>query len=270
MTQPEWIDIGVNLTDKSFAHDRDQVIETAFAAGVSQMILTGTTLAETEQAIQLCLAYPGQLFCTAGVHPHYSQEHSAAELHQIKGLLTENCVVAVGETGLDFNRNFSPAEDQVRAFESQLEMACELSLPLFLHERDAHKKQLEMLRSHRDDFPRAVAHCFTGSREELYNYLDLDLYIGITGWVCDERRGKELQAIVKEIPANRLMLETDAPYLLPRTIRPKPKSRRNLPEYLIHVAELVAELCNKPLEQLSEETVGNSQRFFCFESGLIG
>ena len=161
-----------------------------------------------------------------------------------------------------FNRNFSTPEQQVQAFEKQLEIACEHKAPLFLHERDAHKKQLELLHSFRDHIPNAVAHCFTGSKAELYNYLDLDMHIGITGWICDERRGLELQKIVKDIPANRLMLETDAPYLLPRDLKPKPKSRRNLPANLPHIANKVAQLRGVTTAQLQEEAYATSQSFF--------
>lgn len=258
----DYIDIGVNLTDSAFEKDRDQIIEAAADHGVSAMIITGTTLSESEQAIGLCEQHPEALFCTVGIHPHYSSEYNPETTSHLNDLLSHKQVVAIGETGLDFNRNFSTPEQQIKAFELQLELACETQLPLFLHERDAHQKQLEMLSHYRDNFSQAVAHCFTGSKQELFNYLDLDLYIGITAWICDERRGQELQKLVKEIPANRLMLETDAPYLIPRDIRPKPKSRRNLPQYLPHIAAKVAELTGKPLDQLSHETYANSRAFF--------
>ncbi|WP_286237725.1 TatD family hydrolase [Neptuniibacter halophilus] len=262
MSAPCWIDIGVNLTDNSFNSDRSEVIERSFAAGVGQMILTGTTLQESLQAIELCQQYPGRLFCTAGVHPHYAKDHSASDLAELQPLYREDCVIAVGETGLDFNRNFSPANMQIAAFEKQVEMAAECGLPLFLHERDAHQKQVEILKTYRDDFRHAVAHCFTGSKRELYNYLDLDLHIGITGWICDERRGSELQRLVSEIPADRLMLETDAPYLIPRDLKPKPRSRRNLPEFLPHIAAKVASLRGVSLKQLQTEVATTSRQFF--------
>ncbi len=260
--QPHWIDIGVNLTDSSFDSDREDVIAHAFAQGIQQLIVTGTTLKESEQAIALCQHYPGKLYCTAGVHPHYAKDHSAETLNSLSALYKEPFVVAVGETGLDFNRNASPPEQQIACFEKQLEMAADTGLPLFLHERDAHTKQLEILKSYRDDLTTAVAHCFTGNRKELYNYLDIDLHIGITGWICDERRGKELQEIVGDIPDDRLMLETDAPYLIPRDLQPKPKSRRNSPVYLPHIAEKVAELRGTCLTQLQKQVFLNTQQFF--------
>lgn len=256
------IDIGVNLTDTAFSKDRDEVIKAARECGVSSMIVTGTTLEESEQAVELCQQQPDILRCTAGVHPHYSSTFDTTTRLQLWALAQEDTVVAIGETGLDFNRNFSTPEQQTHAFEQQLELACETGLPLFLHERDAHQKQLEMLSSCRDHFSRAVAHCFTGSRKELYNYLDLDLYIGITGWICDERRGTELQKLIKEIPADRLLLETDAPYLIPRDMRPKPKSRRNLPQYLPHILNKAARLTDKEDQQLAQEVFRNSCNFF--------
>lgn len=262
MTNPYWIDIGVNLTDRSFEKDREQVIEAAINSNVQKLIITGTTIDESLQAIELCNDYPERLYCTVGVHPHYAKDHSQEQFRQLTELYQNKAVVAVGETGLDFNRNFSTPEQQISAFEAQLEIAHEVQLPLFLHERDAHKKQLEMLRSHRDDITSAVAHCFTGSKQELYNYLDLDLHIGITGWICDERRGLELQQLVKDIPIERLMLETDAPYLIPRDLKPKPKSRRNHPEHLPHIAKKVAELRKIPMEELQEEVLTTTSSFF--------
>ncbi|RTE67659.1 hydrolase TatD [Amphritea opalescens] len=258
-------DIGVNLTDSAFDADRETVIDEAMKAGVGRMLVTGTTADESEQAAALCQQYPGQLFCTAGVHPHYSKDFSADVRSTLVALLKQPQVLAVGETGLDFNRNFSTPEQQIWAFEQQLELASDTALPLFLHERDAHKQQIEMLRQYRDTISGGVAHCFTGSRAELYNYLDLDLYIGITGWICDERRGRELLDLVKEIPADRLLLETDAPYLLPRNLKPKPKSRRNLPAYLPHILQEVASARSCDAPTLAEQTELNGQRLFGFD-----
>lgn len=255
-------DIGVNLTDSAFDKDRNEIIDRAREAGVRRMIVTGTTEAESEQALELCQQHPDTLLCTAGIHPHYSKEFSAQSRQQLKALMQRPEVIAVGETGLDFNRNFSTPEQQILAFEQQLELASETGLPLFLHERDAHRQQREMLFHHRDHLHGGVAHCFTGSREELYNYLDLDLYIGITGWICDERRGTELLQLVKDIPAQRLLIETDAPYLLPRDMRPKPKSRRNLPEFLPHILAAVCQSRQADQEELSEQLEQNCRNLF--------
>ena len=237
------IDIGVNLTHESFAGREQAVLERAYAAGVSQLVLTGTSLEVSQRSIALCreLAPCGtRLFATAGVHPHHASDWNNDSACQLAALLAEPAVRAVGECGLDFNRDFSPRDAQQRALEEQLHLAIERQLPVFLHERDASQRMVEILRELRDQLPAAVIHCFTGDRQALFRYLDLDLHIGITGWICDERRGTHLQELVREIPAQRLMLESDAPYLLPRTLRPKPKAGRNEPAYLPEVLREVA------------------------------
>jgi TatD DNase family protein len=255
-------DIGVNLTDRSFAEDLDAVLARATEAAVSTLIVTGTSVAGSDAARVLCESRPGQLYFTAGVHPHHASDYNPTAHEQLRQLARHPACVAIGETGLDFNRNFSSQDKQMAAFEQQLELAIETGLPLFLHERDAHPQQLAMLKCHRDSISRAVAHCFTGSEEELRDYLELDLYIGLTGWICDERRGSHLLPLIRDIPANRLLLETDAPYLLPRDIRPKPKSGRNEPRYLPHIAERVALATGEPIEALRAQLHANSQTFF--------
>ena len=262
----ELVDIGVNLTDRAFASDLDEVLARSQAAGVNRLIVTGTNLAESRQALDLCQQLNQQsgseLWCTAGVHPHNAKEWSDDHYTKLKALLQEPNVVAVGETGLDFNRNFSPPEQQLFAFEEQLKLAAETAMPLFLHERDAHKEQLRLLKQYRDQLSGGVIHCFTGSREELENYLALDLYVGITGWICDERRGTHLQELIHLIPSDRLLLETDCPYLLPRTLRPKPKSRRNEPQYLAHITEQIALMLKTDAESLAHQTSNNAATLF--------
>ncbi|WP_421863892.1 TatD family hydrolase [Motiliproteus sp.] len=255
-------DIAVNLTDKSFQADLDQVLDRANDAGVREIIVTGSTLEESRQAVELCQRRPEMLFSTAGVHPHYSRDFDAGTLDQLRRLSTEDCVRAIGETGLDFNRDFSPRPDQIHAFEQQLELACELQMPVLMHERDAHDRFVEIISHYRDRLDKAVLHCFTGDKAQLYRLLDLDLHIGITGWLCDERRGAHLQPLLKEIPADRLMLETDAPYLLPRDLRPKPKSRRNEPCHLAHIVGVAAQHMGIGAEQLARQTRRTSLDFF--------
>ena len=171
-------------------------------------------------------------------------------------------VVAIGECGLDYYRNYSPHADQERAFAAQLELAAELGLPVFLHQRDAHERFVAILREHRARLVRAVAHCFTGTDAELDDYLEMDLHIGITGWICDERRGAHLRELVRRIPAQRLMLETDAPYLLPRDLVPKPAARRNEPMYLAHVLKVVAACRDEDAGALATTTTATSRAFF--------
>ncbi len=260
-----WIDIGVNLTNSRFDKDRPQVISQAQAHGVIAQIVTGTNLQESINAHDLCQQFPNQLFSTAGCHPHDAKNFLPEHLQQLKQLLSNDCVVAVGECGLDFNRDFSPRDVQLEVFEQQLILASETQKPVFLHERDAFEPQIELLKKYRDQLTGAVVHCFTGNKQQLLAYLDLNLHIGITGWVCDERRGQTLQSIVHLIPNDKLMLETDAPYLTPRNIRPRPKSSRNLPQYLPHVAAEVARLRNVSIGQLSEQCMETTQRFFSLD-----
>lgn len=258
------IDIGVNLTHPSFAPEREAVLARAVEAGVVQMVLTGTSLDDSELALELCrqLDEEQRLYCTAGVHPHEASDWDSGSAKVLRGLLAEDRVKAVGECGLDFNRDFSPRPLQEKAFEEQLGLAVELQLPVFIHERDAGERLLAILKDFRDKLPAAVVHCFTGERRTLYSYLDLDLHIGITGWICDERRGTHLQELVREIPEGRLMLESDAPYLLPRTLRPKPRNGRNQPAYLCEVLACVAQHRGESAERVAAHTTECARRFF--------
>ena len=257
-----WIDIGANLAHDNFKLDRDAVIERARAAGVVQMIVTGADLASSHAAVQLARRYPRILFATAGVHPHHAAQLRREDLAELRALLQQPEVVAVGECGLDYYRNLSPRDAQLRAFEWQLELAAECGKPLFLHQRDAHEDFLGALRRHDASSPRGVAHCFTGVAAELADYLQLGLSIGITGWFCDERRGTHLAALVARIPAQRLLLETDAPYLLPRDLRPRPRSRRNEPMYLPHIGAAVAGARAERSEDCAAHTSAHARELF--------
>jgi TatD DNase family protein len=261
------IDIGSNLTHDSFAADRDAVIARALEAGVRRQIVTGADSTSSIQAAALAAAHPLILSSTAGVHPHHAQSFDAPLREQLCNLLQLPHVVAVGECGLDYFRNFSPPEAQRAAFVAQLEIAAEVRKPVFLHQRDAHGDFAAILRDYRASLTGGVAHCFTGSRSELEDYLALDLYIGVTGWVNDERRGQHLREAVPHIPADRLMLETDAPYLLPRDLLPAPKSRRNEPAHLPHIARTVAHLRGESFDALAASTTRNAERFFRVNAG---
>ena len=256
------IDIGANLGHESFAGDLPRVLEDARQAGVAGILVTGTSVAASERALALARAHPGFLYSTAGVHPHDAKDFTETDLERLRALADCGEVRAMGEMGLDFNRDFSPRDAQEAVFERQLALAAELGMPVFLHQRDAHERFMAILRGHRDALPRAVVHCFTGTAAELEDYLALDLYIGITGWICDERRGHHLHPLLPRIPADRLMLETDAPYLLPRSIRPKPSSRRNEPCYLPHVLATVAACLERPAQDVARQTTENARRFF--------
>jgi TatD DNase family protein len=258
----ELIDIGANLAHDSFDDDRDAMMQRAAAAGVTTMIVTGSSDASNRRAAELAKANPGVLYSTAGVHPHHASDYTDASDALIRELIQQPEVVAVGECGLDYFRNFSPREAQLDAFRRQLEIARDTGLPVFLHQRDAHDDFIELLEPALPDLSRAVAHCFTGEHESLREYLALGLYIGITGWICDERRGRHLYDIVDVIPDDKLLIETDAPYLMPRTIQPKPKTRRNEPMYLAEVVRIVAEARSQSIEHVARVTTENARRFF--------
>lgn len=263
----ELIDIGVNLSHDSFDHDRDAVIERARQAGVARMIVTGASREHSPRALELARAHPGVLYATAGVHPHHAVEYTAECDAEMRALHAHPEVVAVGECGLDYFRDFSPRPAQRKAFERQLEIAADLrdqghGKPLFLHQRDAHADFMAIMKDFEGRIGPAVVHCFTGSREELFDYLDQDWHVGITGWLCDERRGRHLREIVHNIPANRLMVETDSPYLLPRSLQPMPKDRRNEPMYLPHVVQELARDRGEDVAATAAATTATAQAFF--------
>ncbi len=241
------IDVGANLTHAAFRADLDQVVARARDAGVASVVVTGTTVEESRAAQEV--ADKHGFYATAGVHPHHASECDAQTIPALRALAKHPRVVAIGECGLDFNRNYSPRPDQEKWFVAQLELGIELGKPLFLHSRDAHPRCAEI-------------------REELHAYLDLGLYIGITGWICDERRGRHLLELVREIPRDRLLLETDSPYLTPRDLRPQPRARRNEPAFLPHIAQTVARAVGRPVAEVAAETSRNARTLFAIdESG---
>jgi TatD DNase family protein len=225
------------------------------------MIVTGADVASSQRGAELARTHQS-LFATAGVHPHHADTFTAATPAELRALLQQPGVVAVGECGLDYYRDLSPRAAQRHAFEGQLQLATETGLPAFLHQRDAHDDFLALLRDFHPLPGGAVAHCFTAGASELEAYLELGLSIGITGWLCDERRGRHLRQLVGGIPAGRLLLETDAPYLLPRDLSPKPASQRNEPMYLPHIGAAVAHAREETLEDCAAHTSAHARAFF--------
>lgn len=262
------IDIGVNLAKGRFEADRDQVITRARAAGVRQMIVTGTDLEASEAAAELASSHTGGLFATAGVHPHHAKDWAEGTAAAIRALAVRPGVVAIGECGLDFDRNYSSPADQEGAFAAQLQLASESGLPLFLHEREAHARMLEMLDAAAP--VRGVLHCFTGGPAEAEAYLKRGLHLGVTGWLCDERRGDALREAVKIIPGDRLLLETDAPFLYPRDLpwpldgegAKKPSRNRNEPAFLPHVAKVAAALRGEAPGALAAQSSAAARALF--------
>ena len=256
------VDIGANLTNKAFRGDIEPVLRRSAAAGVDTIVVTGTSVEGSKAAVDLARPRPGVLFATAGIHPHHASAFGPRVLEELRKLAALPEVVAVGECGLDYNRMFSPEADQLRCFEAHLELAVETGLPVFLHERDAHDAFVGVLERYRTRLSRFVVHCFTGGARELQAYLELGAHIGITGWICDERRGRHLRDLVGTIPAERLMVETDAPYLLPRDLPGRPKNGRNEPAFLPHVLEAVARCRGDDLAALADATTLTARRFF--------
>jgi len=229
------IDIGANLTHESFSSDFEDVTARAQQANISHLIITGSDVEDSEKAIALATANTTLFSATAGIHPHHADQYSDKVHEELDRLLQLEVVKAVGETGLDFF--------------------------LFLHQREAHETFLGILKEHRNSVGDVVVHCFTDTAQALHDYLELDCYIGITGWICDERRGAHLLDCVSSIPLNRLMIETDAPYLMPRNLRPKPKTRRNEPCNLPVVLEAIASARTESAAQLALASTENAIRF---------
>ena len=257
-TLQTFIDIGVNLTNKRFHIDLEDVLSRAKDAGVSALLITGTSEQESADALSLANHYSEQCWSTAGVHPHYAANVSEDFLHNLKTLASNEKVKAIGECGLDFNRNFSPQDKQIEVFKQQLNLAQELSLPVFLHERDAFEQQVKLLEQFSD--LQGVTHCFTGTIEQMHCYLEMGLYVGVTGWLCDPKRGESLRKAVKRLPLEKLMIETDAPYLTPKGL--PGKIRRNEPCFLPHIVSAIAELKGESVEAVAEASTRNARSLF--------
>ena len=257
------IDIGANLTNKAFKEDLPGVIDRARQTGLTHIIVTGTTVAESRLALELCSTFPDLLYCTAGVHPHDAKDVAADWIEALENLHRDKHVKAIGETGLDFNRNYSSPDIQLEIFHAQLSLACKLEKPVFVHDRDSAGETLRILKSYSQQLNGVVIHCFTGTKNELTNYLKAGFSIGITGWVCDERRGKLLQSLIPLIPDTKLMLETDAPWLIPRNLTTKPVIKNRCePIHLTTIIEKVAQLRNQSIEEVRELTIRNARKFF--------
>ena len=256
------VDIGLNLMHSSFKKDRVEIIEEAKKVGVNQFIITGTTVESSQSAAQYASKYPQTLFSTSGVHPHDAKTCDDDTLSELEKIAENECVVAIGECGLDYNRNFSPQDVQREWFEKQVELAEKLNMPLFLHEREAHKDLYNILKKHDRIIEKSVVHCFTGTKEEAQNYIDLGCYIGVTGWICDMKRGGDLQEAVSVIPPEKLMIETDAPFLIPKNFEKKPKKNRNEPKYLPHILNTIASYMGIDADSLANQVSRNTKEFF--------
>lgn len=254
------IDIGVNLIHAAFEKELPFFPDQCQSKGIKRVVTIASDLDEAERLTQEVAQRPDFYWQTAGCHPHHADDWTEDSLSRLENLLTSKNVVAIGETGLDYNRNYSQPDNQRRAFQEQLALAHRHKIPLYLHERDAIEDQISLLKNEFNDQIFGVQHCFTEGLASLRRYLDLGLYIGITGWICDERRGHALQEAVSYIPDDRILLETDAPYLLPRTLKPRPKHSH--PVHLWCIAETVAQLRGCTVAHLEQITTSNAETLF--------
>ncbi|ATN04042.1 hydrolase TatD [Chryseobacterium indologenes] len=256
-----YIDIGINLTNKQFCNEHDEIINRALDQGVDHMILTGTSVRGSKESAQIAEEYPGILFSTAGIHPHDAKSLTDQSIRELKNLLEQDHVISVGECGLDFDRDFSPRPIQEKCYKAQLELAIEVNKPLFLHERAAFKRLNEITDEYISQLPEAAVHCFTGTLDEAKIYLDKGFYLGFTGAISDERRFKHLEEVIRYVPLDRMMIETDAPFMLPKNM-PRIQNRRNEPSFLPYVAQTIARLKRIEISEVADETTETARQFF--------
>lgn len=211
------VDVGANLTNKKFGRDLESVVKRAKDAGVQKIIVAGSSLRTSREALRLARIYPGTLYSTAGVHPHDAKSWNENSLTELRDIAENLECVAIGECGLDYNRDFSPASVQQQVFEIQVKLACELKKPLFLHERDAHDDLIQILNKFKDSLPPMVIHSFTGNLCQAQAYLQMGMYLGITGYICKDNAEDGIQTILETgvIPLDRLLVQTDSPFMYP-------------------------------------------------------
>eukprot|EP00804_Cyclotella_cryptica_P003053 CCRYP_006051-RA/>CCRYP_006051-RA protein AED:0.04 eAED:0.04 QI:526/1/1/1/0.5/0.33/3/2877/340 len=257
------VDIGINLTHRAFRNHWREVVQRAIDGGVATMILTGTSLETSRRSLQLAQQWfdetgSSNLYCTVGIHPHDAKSWNDATVSEMKQLLQHPLAVSVGECGLDYNRNFSSRKDQLFAFREQVKLAVELKKPLFVHEREAHNDLLKVF----DEFdsellPPIVVHCFTGSKEEAIEYIQRGYYIGFTGTICKHERGASLRDLLPSIPLEKVMVETDAPFMGFQKGR-----RSSEPADCIEVARKVSEVIDLPFARVCEMTTSTACNCF--------
>ena len=257
-----FIDIACNFTHPSFKENLDQVLMDAMAVDVKKFVLLCASLDDLKPIQKIQSRNPSQFFITAGIHPHHANEILTLNEVPLVDKLLSIKPDAIGETGLDYFRNISPPEIQRDSFAMHIDIAKALKKPLYLHQRDAHDDFINIIKDNSTSLPSFVVHCFTGTQKQLDDYLDLGAFIGLTGWICDEKRNQDLRASIKNIPLDRLMLETDCPYLVPKNLTTKAKKNINEPKYLPHIAQEVSDLMNISIESLREATSQNAEAFF--------
>lgn len=256
-----FIDIGINLTNKQFKNEHEEIINRALDNGVEHMILTGTSVRTSKESAGIAEDYPEILFSTAGIHPHDAKSFNNESINELRKLLKQDHVVSVGECGLDFDRDFSPRLIQEKCYQAQFELAIEVNKPLFLHERSAFKRFNEITDEYLAKLPKAVVHCFTGTLNEAKTYLDKGFYLGFTGAISDQNRFKHLEEVIRYVPLDRMMIETDAPFMLPKNM-PRMQNRRNEPAFLSYVAQTIAHCKKISISEVADETTEVTRNFF--------
>jgi len=255
------IDIGANITHPQLHNQIDKVVENMKIQNISKAIITSSNLEDTKKALDIIASYPETFYTTVGFHPHNAKDFTHEKIDSIIEYTKNKKVLSIGECGLDYYRDYSTHQEQLFCFEEQLKIAKSTGLPIFLHEREAHNDFVMMLKRYILEIEKSVVHCFTGKKSELKTYLDMGCYIGITGWISDLNRGKHLHDLIKYIPEDRLMIETDAPYLTPKNI-PFKNNGINEPSFLNYVAQSIAECLNKDINHIKEITINNTKKFF--------
>ncbi|VDN91728.1 unnamed protein product [Brugia pahangi] len=280
------IDIGANLCHPSFRNDLNEVIERAKQSGLCKIMITGTSVELSKEARELARQFPNFLFFTAGVHPHDAKDFNNNTMYELRKLCNEPGCVAVGECGLDFNRNFSPQDQQKLVFDEQLRLACDLKKPLFIHERDAHQDMVAALTRYKEQLPPVVIHCFTGKAVEAETYIKMGCYIGLTGFLWKDRSDDGLKYALRHcrIPLERVVLETDAPFMYPKIddkkipfeirncITDEAKKfhkfasfNRNEPCTLAAICELIAAYMNEDPIKVANITTANAKHIYGLE-----
>ena len=251
-----------NINHESFKIDLGDILDAANNVGVEYFFCPASKEKEIEDLINLSESYQKNIFCSIGIHPHNASDLKPNTIENLKKYLGNQHVKAIGEIGLDYYRNFQSPEIQKKCFNAFLELASTNQYPVFLHHREAFSDFYPMIKNCIGEVPDSIVHCFTGTKSELKKFLDLGLYIGITGWICDPKRGADLREIIKYIPLDRLLIETDAPYLVPKNMVNKPRNNRNEPLFLEHIANDISELLNIDKALLAEETTNNFKKLF--------
>lgn len=254
-----------HLDDKIYNNDIESVIKSAENNGVLRIMIAGINKKSSQKAVSLAESNDG-IFASVGVHPHDVKNCTDSILETLRNLAKHPKVRAWGEIGLDFNRMYSPKKDQEKWFIQQLEIADDLKLPVIFHERDSVGRLLDILKEKPGNNRKGVIHCFSGNKAELMQYLDMGFCIGITGILTIESRGTDLRSLAPYIPADRILIETDAPYLTPAP--EKNKTRRNEPAFVKSVFMKLAQVRKEDPESLADHIWKNTCELFDIEDSF--